>query len=67
MNKKYLVCSICKKQIKIRPSFFIDSLEKEWWVERNLKSYWRNKYSGKIYCNECINFFLEKELCLEET
>jgi hypothetical protein len=67
-NEYDVVCGLCKKRIELRPSICVDIFEKEWWWEQDSKPYWRNKDSGRIYCNECFNqIFLETEYCGQET
>lgn len=66
MKKEYLTCAICKKKITLKPAISIDTLEKEWW-EEDSKTYWKNRDSGKIFCDKCINkIFWEPECCGQE-
>jgi len=63
MKEKYIVCSLCKRPIRIGPFIFIDSFEKLWWFEDS-KPYWRNKDSGKITCDECFyKIYWQPEYC----
>jgi len=54
MEKKYVVCSLCKRPIPIGPYIFTDNFEKEFWLEKDCKPYWKNRNSGKIYCDSCF-------------
>lgn len=67
MGKKYVTCNLCKRSIDLKPSICVDNLEKEWWLEKDSKPFWRNKDSGNILCNDCFNkIFLETEICAQE-
>ncbi len=65
MEEKYVICNLCKKRIEIGPSIFVDTFEKEWWWEQ--KPYWKNRDSGRIYCDSCFNkIHWEPEFCGQE-